>query len=122
MKSSKFALSTALVVLLSVSVWASDKMKTKIQIDQPVNVGSTQLAPGEYEMTWIENGSEAEVTFWQWKKVIATVPALITHVRSGYENPALHTDSSSHTLTAVELPKVLLSLTSNNATQAKSGK
>ena len=70
MKESRSTLITVVLMLLSVSGWASDKMKTKIQIDQPVNLGSTQLALGEYEITWTENGSEAEVTFWQQKALI----------------------------------------------------
>ncbi len=98
MKASKFTLSTVALVLLSVSAWASDKMKANIQIDETVHVGSTQLAPGAYKMTWTESGSNAEVTFSQGKKVIATVPAHVTQVRSGFRSPAIHTDSSTSTL------------------------
>jgi len=108
MKASKFTLSTVALVLLSMSGWASDKMKANIQFDHAVHVGSTQLAPGEYKMTWTESGSNAEVTFSRGNKVIATVPAQVTQVRSGYQGPVLHTDSVSNTLTEVELPKVSL--------------
>ena len=118
MKASKFTLSTVALVLLSVSAWAGDKMKADIQIDSPVHVGSTQLAPGAYKMTWTESGSSAEVTFSQGKKVIATVPAHVTQVRSGYHSPAIHTDSSTSTLIEVELPEVSLSFTSENAAPA----
>jgi len=121
MKASKFTLSTVALVLLSMSGWASDKMKANIQIYQTVYVGSTQLAPGEYKMTWTESGSNAEVTFSQGKKVIATVPARVTQVRSGYDGPALHTHGASNTLTAVELPKLSFSFTNDNAIPAKSG-
>jgi len=119
MKASKFTLSAVAMVLLTVSGWASDKMKATIQIYEPVHVGSTQLAPGEYRMTWTENGSNAEVTFSQGKKTIATVPAQLTEERSGYDGPALHTDSVSKTLTEVQLPKVSLSFAS--AVPANSG-
>ncbi len=118
MKASKFTLSTVALVLLSVSAWASDKMKANIQIDETVHVGSTQLAPGAYKMTWTESGSNAEVTFSQGKKVIATVPAHVTQVRSGFRSPAIHTDSSTSTLIGVELPEVTLSFTSENAASA----
>jgi hypothetical protein len=121
MKASKFTLGTIVLVLLSVSGWASDKMKANIQIDQTIHVGSTQLAPGEYKMTWTESGSNAEVTFAQGRKVIATVPAQITEERSGYSNPALITDIASNTLTGVLLPKVSLSFTGKDALPAKSG-
>jgi hypothetical protein len=118
MKASKFTLSTAVLVLLSVGAWAGDKMRANIQIDETLHVGSTQLAPGAYKMTWTESGSNAEVTFSQGKKVIATVPAHVTQVRSGYHSPVVHTDRSTSSLIAVELPVVSLSFTSENAAPA----
>jgi hypothetical protein len=121
MKASKFTLSTAVLVLLSVSGWASDKMKANIHIDQTVHVGSTQLVPGEYKMTWTESGSNAEVTFSQGKKVIATLPAQVAVEHSGYNGPALLTDNISNTLTGVALPNVSLSFASRDAAPAKSG-
>jgi hypothetical protein len=121
MKASKFALGTIALVLLSVSGWASDKMKANIQIYNTVNVGSTQLAPGEYQLTWTGTGTNAEAIFLQGKKVIATVPAQVTEERSGYSGPALQTDSVSNTLIGVELPKVSLSFTSDSSVPANSG-
>jgi hypothetical protein len=121
MKASKFTLSTIVLVLLSVSGWASDKMKANIKIYQTVHIGSTQLAAGEYKPTWTESGSNEEVTFSQGKKVIATVPAQITEQSSGYERPALDIDSVSNTLTGVQLPRVSLSFTSETAVPNNSG-
>jgi len=121
MKASKFALGTIALVLLSVSGWASDKMKANIQIYNTVNVGSTQLAPGEYQLTWTGSGTSAEATISQGKKVIATLPAQVTQVRSGYSGPALQTDSVSNTLKGVELPNVSLSFTSDSSVPANSG-
>jgi hypothetical protein len=120
MKASKFTLGTVLLVLLSVSGWASDKMKANIQIYDTVQVGSTELAPGEYKMTWTENGSNAEVTFSQGKKVIATVPAQVTQERSEYNGTAVLTDSASNRLTGVKLPRASFSF-SDNAVPGKSG-
>jgi hypothetical protein len=40
-----------------------DKMKANSEINQTLHVGSTQLDPGDYKMTWTESGSNAEVTF-----------------------------------------------------------
>jgi hypothetical protein len=121
MKASKFTLGTMALVLLSLSAWASDRMKANIQIYKIVNLGSTQLAPGEYQLTWTGSGTGAEATFSQGKNVIATVPAQVTQERSGYSGPALHTDSVSNTLTGVELPKVSLSFISDNSVPANSG-
>jgi hypothetical protein len=118
MKASKFTLSTVVLVLLSVSAWAGDKMKANIQIDQTLHVGSTQLGPGAYKMTWTESGSNAAVTFSQGKNVIATVPAHVIQARSGFHSPAIRTDRSTSTLVEVELPEVSLSFTSENAAPA----
>ena len=118
MKASKFTLSTVVLVLLSVSAWAGDTMKANIQIDQTLHVGSTQLGPGAYKMTWTESGSNAEVTFSQGKKVIATVPAHTTQERSGYSSPVVRTNSVSNALMGVDLPEVSLSFTSENAAAA----
>jgi hypothetical protein len=120
MKASKFTLSTVVLVLLSVSAWASDKMKANIQIYQTVHIGSTELAPGEYKMTWTQSGSNAEVTFSQGKKLIATVPAQATQERSGYRSPVVRTNSVSNALVGVDLPDVSLSFTSENAAPASS--
>lgn len=121
MRASKFTSVAVILVLLAVSGWAGDKMKANIQIYDTVNVGSTQLTPGDYKMTWTESGPNAEVTFAQGGKAIATVPAEITTERSVFSGPALFTDKASHTLTGVQLPKVLLSFTGKEALPAKSG-
>ena len=115
MKLSKFTLTTFVLLLFSLSEWASDKMSANIHIYHTVHIGSTELAPGEYKMTWTQSESNAEVTISQGKRVIATVPARVAQVRSGYRGPALRTDPVSNTLTGVDLPKVSISFQSENA-------
>jgi hypothetical protein len=122
MKLSKVTSTTLALLLFSLSGWASDKMKANIQIYHTVYIGSTELAPGEYKMTWTQSGSNAEVTFSQGKKVIATVPAQATQERSGFEGPALRIDSVSNTLVGVDLPKVSISFGSENAVPPSSSK
>ena len=121
MKLSKFTIATFALLLFSLSGWAGDKMRATIHIDQAVHIGSTELAPGEYKMTWTQSGSSAEVAFSQGKKVIVTVPAQATQEHSGYRSPALRIDGVSNTLVAVDLPEVSLSFTSENAVPPSSG-
>ena len=121
MKLSNFTFAIFALLLFPLSGWANDKMKAKIQIDQTLQVGWAQLGPGDYKMTWTESGSNAEVTFSQGKKVIATVPAQVTQERSGYDGPALRINSDSGTLMGVSLPKVSLTFTSKNAVPADPG-
>jgi hypothetical protein len=121
MKASKFTLGIVVLMLLAVSGWASDKMKTNIQIFETVQVASPRLTPGAYRMTWTDSGSNAEVTFSQGKKMIVTLPAQASREGRGYDFPALHIDGASNMLIGVELPKVLLSFTHENAVRANSG-
>jgi len=122
MKPSKFIFAIFALLLFSLNGWASDRMRAKIQIYQTVHIGSVQLAPGEYAVTWTESSSNAEVTIFQGKRVVATVPARIAQVRSGYSSPVLITDSVSHMLTGVDLPKVSISFGSGNAVSSSSSK
>ena len=112
MKANEAMLATIGLICFSVSGWAADKMKANIKIYEPVHVGSSQLAPGDYKMTWTESGSHAEVTFSQGKNVITAVPAQVTQARSGYDGPALH--SVSGALTGVELPNLSFSFSSGD--------
>ena len=115
MKPSRFMFTAFALLLFSVSGWARYKMSANIQIYETVHIGSTQLAPGEYRMTWTQSGSNAQVSFSQGKKVILTVAAQATEERSGYGSPALHTNSVSNTLIGVDLPKVSFSFGTENA-------
>ena len=115
MKLSKFMSASFVLLLFPVSGWAGDKMSATIHIDQTVHIGSTELAPGEYKMTWTQSGSNAEVTFSQGKKVILSVPAQATQERSGFNSPAVRTNSVSNTLIGVDLPKVSISFGRENA-------
>lgn len=120
MKASRFTLAIVALLLFSLNGWANENMKANIEIPHTVHVGSTQLDPGKYKMTWTVNGSNAEVTFSQGRKVIATVPAQVTQERSGYPGPALYINDDSNTLEGVGLPEVSLSFTSENGAPASS--
>ena len=113
MKVGKFTLTAVALTLLSVSGWASDKMRATVHIFDVVTVGSARLAAGEYTIRWSGTGSNAEVTFAQGRKVIATVPALVDQVRSGYSNTVVETDGRTNTLTKIALPKKSFSFGSN---------
>ena len=103
MKLRTIALSAVTLALLTLSGWAGDKMKANIMIYQAVNLGSTQLSPGEYTMTWTESGTGADVTFLQGKNVIATVPAELAQGPTGYKSPAIIT--KANLLIGIDLPK-----------------
>ena len=114
MKTSKFTLSVIMLILVSMSGWASDRMKANVRIFEAVKVGSAQLNAGEYTMSWTGSGSNTEVTFTQGRKVVATLAAQVTQVRSGYSEPVVETDTRDNTLTKVALPKQSFSFTSSS--------
>ena len=117
MKLRTIALSAVTLALLALNGWASDKMKAHIMIYHAVNVGSTQLSPGQYTMTWTESGTGADVTFSQGKNVIATVPAELAQGPSGYENPAIISDAN--VLTGIALPKTSFLFTKGSVVTGK---
>ena len=46
-----------------------------MNIPEPMKAGNTQLAAGDYNVTWTGTGSNTQVTFTQNRKVLATLPA-----------------------------------------------
>ena len=94
-----------LLALVSLSSWASDKMRGNIRLSNSVNVGSSQLPAGEYTIKWSGTGPSVEVTFVQAGKVTATVPAQLEDVRSGYQGLAVEIDNSTNMLTKIAFPK-----------------
>ena len=117
MKLRTIALGAVTLALLTLSGWASDKMKANIMIYHAVSVGSTQLPAGEYTVTWTESGTGADVTFSQGKNVIGTVPAELAHGPTGYRSPAIITESD--VLTGIDLPKTSFLFTHGSAVTGK---
>jgi hypothetical protein len=117
MKLRTIALSAVTLALLTLSGWAGDKMKANIMIYHAVSVGSTQLSPGEYTMTWTESGTGADVTFSPGNNVIGTVPAELAQGPTGYSSPAIITESN--VLTGIDLPKTSFLFTHGSAVAGK---
>jgi len=95
---------TGLLGLFSVTGFAADNMKTTITLSQAATIGSTQLAPGQYKMTWSGTGSDVQVTLSQGKKAVVTVPAQVVQERTGLNSAAVTTDSKTGALLGVVLP------------------
>jgi hypothetical protein len=62
-----------LALLLATSAFAANK--GSLQVQEPVNVNGTQLAPGDYKIEWDGAGPNVELSIMQGKKVVAKVPA-----------------------------------------------
>jgi hypothetical protein len=78
MKQIKYtALLSMLALLCSVSAFARDKNQHSVEILDSVQVGNTQLKPGEYKVEWQGTGSEVQVNFVHNGKTVATVPGTL---------------------------------------------
>jgi len=72
MKSSK-CLFLGLALLLATSAFAANK--GSLQVQEPLTVNGTKLAPGDYKVQWDGTGPSVELSIMQGKKVVAKVPA-----------------------------------------------
>lgn len=77
-----------MLTLLSAPAFAGRSSQT-VNIPEPMKAGNTQLAAGDYNVTWTGTAPNVEVTFTQNHKVLATVPAQL--VVESNKNEALGT-------------------------------
>jgi hypothetical protein len=66
-----------LAFMLPVSAFAKDNNRHWVEIPAFVQVGSTQLKPGNYDVKWQGTGPEIQVSFVQNGKTVATVPGTL---------------------------------------------
>jgi hypothetical protein len=71
------ALLSTLALAFPLSSFARDKNEHSVTISDPVQIGSTQLQPGDYKVEWQGTGSNTQVSFMQGKKTVATAPATL---------------------------------------------
>jgi hypothetical protein len=96
---------------LSVPAFAAKNSQT-VTINTPVKVGTTELPPGNYKVTWTGTGSAVQVTIAQKGKASVTVPAKATEQKN---------DQVSVTTDTVNGAAVLQSIQFNNLTLNLSG-
>lgn len=78
MKQIKYAALVSMLALLStVSAFARDKNQHSVEISDSVQVGNTQLTPGNYKIEWQGTGPEIQVNFIRDGKTVATVPGTL---------------------------------------------
>src|ERR1700678_1155333 len=82
-------------MLAALSLPALAKNSQTVSIPSTVKAGTTQLAPGNYDVTWTGTGPDVQVTVTQNRKVITTFPAKL--VQENNKNEGLETDSQSGT-------------------------
>jgi len=77
-KQIKYAALLSMIALLStVSALARDKNQHSVQISDSVQVGGTQLKPGNYKLEWQGTGPEVQVNFVRDGQTVATAPGTL---------------------------------------------
>ena len=88
MKFVKYSALLALVTFaLSLGAFAKDRNEGKFKLSQTAQIGSTQLQPGDYKITWEGTGSDVQVKILQGKNVVATTSAKL--VDKSYPNDSV---------------------------------
>ncbi len=89
-------------LLATMSAFARDKNHHGVNIPEPLQVGTTRLAPGDYTMEWSESGATAEVSFLQHGKSIAQAPAKIVTLAHPPSSDSLTTKMGTNNTMALE--------------------
>jgi hypothetical protein len=101
------------LVLLSVPAFAA-KSET-VNFSGTVKVGTVQLPAGQYKVTWTPNGSDAQVTLAQGKKILVTVTAKVVEQKHNLNGVTTNTLGGVEVLQTIQLDRVSLVLESSPA-------
>src|SRR5580692_11434726 len=96
-----------MLAILSAPAFASRNSQT-VNVPEPMKAGNTQLAAGDYNVTWTGTGPNTQVTFTLNHKVLATVPAQL--VVESNKNEALDTkaEGTVKTLESIHMKNMTL--------------
>ncbi len=76
MRFAKYSIGLMLLAMsISLTAFAKDKNEGKFTLSSPAQMGTTQLQPGDYKVTWDGSGSEVQVKILQGNNVVATTSA-----------------------------------------------
>jgi hypothetical protein len=106
---SKALFAASMLFLVPALVFAGPKNSGNIKLEQPVEVGGIQLAPGQYMLSWEGSGPDATVSFTEGKKTVATAPAKL--VNNPIRLEAIETNTAvagTPVLTAIDLKNLTL--------------
>jgi hypothetical protein len=105
----RFLVSATMLALLSVPALAAKNSQT-VNVPEPMKAGSTQLAAGDYEVTWTGAGANGQVTFARNRKVLVTVPAKIVLENNKLEGLDTDNQGGVATLQVIRLRNMSLIL------------
>jgi hypothetical protein len=82
MKLAKYFSSIAIALLvLSLGAFAKDSNSGNFSVTDKVQVGSTELAPGDYKVEWSGPANDVQVVIMQHGKTVATTQGKVTNLQ-----------------------------------------
>ncbi len=115
----KFSLSTFLFALLVTPLFAKPNKTYSVTISQAVTVGSTQIAAGDYKLSWEGTGPAVKVTLARSGESSVVVNAKLVNEKNGLSDPSIMTNAKNGTiiLQEIELKSNTLIFEGGDATQ-----
>lgn len=99
------------IILASLSLPAfAAKNSQNVDIADTVKVGSTQLAPGSYKVTWAGSGANVQVTIAERGGESVTVPAKLVPSKNGHIALLTNSVGGSNVLETIQLNDLTLVL------------
>jgi hypothetical protein len=100
-----------MLTLLTAPAFAGKNSQT-VNLPSAMKVGSTDVTPGDYNVTWTGSGPEVQVTLTRNRKVIVTLPAKLVEQTNKNEGLDVDTQGGVQTLQAIRLRNMSLILES----------
>jgi hypothetical protein len=100
-----FASFAMMALVLSVSAFAKDSHSGKFTVSDPVQVGSTQLAPGNYKAVWNGPANDVKINIMQNGMTVATTEGKIQTLQQASPYDAVMTktlDNNTKKLDEIE--------------------
>jgi hypothetical protein len=105
MKYAKYLAAFAVIYLMTtVSSFASTKSKDvgHLNIDEPVQVGSTHLSPGDYKVEWNGNANNVQINILKGKDVVATAEGKVVELDKPAKGDAVTTKSPDNNTRVID--------------------
>lgn len=95
---------TLFALLLSVSAFAKDTNKGKMNLSSATQVAGTQLQPGDYTVEWSGAGPAAQVKFIRHGKTVATAQGNVVELknRSPYDQVIVSTAGGQNVIQEID--------------------
>lgn len=104
MKSAQFLASVSVAALaLSLGAFAKDSNSGNFTVTDNVQVGSTQLAPGDYKAEWSGPANDVKVVITQHGKTVARTEGKLTTLQQPSRYSAVLTKQTNNTLKLDEI-------------------